>query len=53
MFAVGTLTVLGAIVAVGRLRDDWADAGAIVVVLLLLALLGFAIARQLGDDEDP
>ena len=52
MFAVGTLTVLGAVVAVGRLRDDWADAGAIVVVLVLVVLLGLAIARQLGDDDD-
>jgi hypothetical protein len=52
MFAVGTLTVLGAVVAVGRLRDDWADAGAIIVVLVLVCLLGLAIVRQLGDDDD-
>jgi hypothetical protein len=53
MFAVGTLTVLGAVVAVGRVRDDWADAGAIVVVLVLVAVLGLAIARQLRDEDDP
>ncbi|HEX5620312.1 MAG TPA: hypothetical protein VFX51_17965 [Solirubrobacteraceae bacterium] len=53
MFVLGTLTVLGAVVAVGRLRDDWADAGAIVLVLVLVALLGLAIARQLSDDDDP
>jgi hypothetical protein len=53
MFVVGTLTVLGAIVGVGRIHDDWGDVGAIVVVLVLVSLLGVAIARQLGDDDDP
>ena len=52
MFAVGTITVVGAVVGVGRVHDDWADVGAILLVLVILALLGLAIARQLQDDSD-
>jgi hypothetical protein len=52
MFVLGTLTVLGAVVAVGRIRDGWADAGAIVIVLVLTVALGLAIARQLDDEDD-
>jgi hypothetical protein len=53
MFVVGTLTVLGAVVALGHSHDDWADAGAIALVVAIVALLAVAIARQLGDDDDP
>jgi len=53
MFVIGTLTVLGAVVAIGRIGDDWGDVGAIVVVLVLVSLLGLAIARQLNDEDDP
>jgi phosphate/sulfate permease len=53
MFAIGTLTGLGAVVAIGRIGDDWGDVGAIVLVLVLIALLGLAIARQLRDEDDP
>ena len=53
MFVAGTLVVLGAVVALGHSRDDWADVGAAVLVVAVLALLMFAIFRQLRDDEDP
>jgi hypothetical protein len=52
LFVIGTLTVLGVVVALGRAHDDWADAGAIVLVLAIVCLLGLAIARQLRDDDD-
>jgi hypothetical protein len=53
MFVIGTLTVVGGVVAMGRIGDDWGDAGAIVLVLAVVALLGLAIARLLGDEDDP
>jgi hypothetical protein len=53
MFFIGTLTVLGAVVAIGRIGDGWGDVGAIAVVLALVLLLGVAIARQLSDEDDP
>jgi hypothetical protein len=52
MFAIGTLTVVGAVVAVATSHDDWADAGAIALVLAIVAVLGFAIARLLRDEDD-
>jgi hypothetical protein len=51
MFVLGTLAVVGAVVGVARLRDDWADAGAIALLVAITALLGVAIARQLRGDE--
>jgi phosphate/sulfate permease len=53
MFVIGTLTVVGAVVAMARIGDDWGDAGAIVVVLVIVSLLGLVIARQLRDGDDP
>lgn len=53
MFVVGSLTVVGAVVAVGRIDDAWVDVGAIALVIGILALLMIAIARQLGDEDDP
>jgi hypothetical protein len=53
MFVAGTLTVVGAVVALGRIDDDWADVGAVALVVAVLALLMVAIARELGDDDDP
>ena len=53
MFVAGTLTVLGAIVALAHFHDDWADAGALVLMLVVLCLLMVAIFRELRDDEDP
>ena len=53
MFVIGTLTVVGAVVAIGRIGDDWGDAGAIVLELSIVALLWRAIARQLNDEDDP
>jgi uncharacterized membrane protein YfcA len=52
MFVLGTLAGVGAVVALARLRDDWADAGAIVLVVAIGALLGIAILRQLDGDDD-
>ena len=52
MFVLGTLAVVGAVVGLARLRDDWADAGAIALVLMIAALLGVAILRQIGGDDD-
>jgi hypothetical protein len=53
MFVAGSLTVVGAVVAIGRIDDAWADVGAITLVIGILALLMIAIARQLGDEDDP
>ena len=53
LFVLGTVTVIGAVVAIGRIGDDWGDVGAIVLVLVIVSLLGVAIARQLRDDGDP
>ena len=53
MFVLGTLTVIGAVLAIGRIGDDWGDAGAIVLVIAIATLLGLAIARLLRDDGDP
>ena len=52
MFAAGTLTVIGAVVAIARIDSDWADAGAIALVLAVLAMLMAAIAAELHDDAD-
>jgi hypothetical protein len=52
MFVVGTLTVIGAVVAIGRIDGDWADVGAVALILAILALLMVTIARQLGDRLD-
>jgi hypothetical protein len=52
MFAFGTVAVVGVVVAVARSHTDLADAGAIVLVIAVAALIGVAILRQLGDDED-
>jgi hypothetical protein len=51
MFVLGTLAVVGVVVALARLQDDWADAGAILLVVAIAALLGIAILRQLDDDD--
>jgi hypothetical protein len=53
MFVAGSLTVVGAVVAIDRVNDAWVDAGAIALVIGILALLMIAIARQLGDEDDP
>jgi hypothetical protein len=53
MFVAGSLTVVGAVVAIGRINDDWVDVGAIALVIGILALLMLAIARLLGDEDDP
>jgi hypothetical protein len=53
MFVAGALTVLGAVIALGHFHDDWADAGALVLMLAVLGLLMLAIFRALRDDEDP
>ena len=52
MFVLGTLAVIGAVVGLARLHDDWADAGAILLVLAIALLLGVAILRQIGGDDD-
>ena len=52
MFVAGTLTVIGAVVAIGRIDSDWADVGAIALVLAVLAMLIAVIAAALGDDDD-
>jgi hypothetical protein len=53
IFVVGSLTVVGAVVALGRLASDWADAGAVAILIGVLGLLIVAIMRQLGDEDDP
>jgi hypothetical protein len=40
------------VVAIGRIGDAWGDAGAFVLVLAVVALLGTVIARQLRDEDD-
>jgi hypothetical protein len=50
-FCAGTLTMVGAVVAIGRTDSDWADVGAAALLLGMLALLMAAIWRQLRDDE--
>jgi hypothetical protein len=52
MFVAGTLTVIGAVVAIGRIDSDWADLGAVALVLAVLAVLMITIAGQLGDDDN-
>jgi hypothetical protein len=51
MFAFGSLAVVGAVVAVAAIDSDWADAGAIALVIAISALLGTALARALRDDN--
>ena len=53
MFVAGSLTVVGAVVAIDRINDAWVDVGAIALVIGILVLLMIAIARQLGDEDDP
>jgi hypothetical protein len=53
MFVLGTLAVIGAVVMIGRIGDDWGDVGAIVLVLAIVTVLGLVIARQLRDEDDP
>jgi hypothetical protein len=50
-FLAATLTMVGAVVVIGRTDSDWADAGAVVLMLVIVALLMAAIRRQLRDDE--
>ena len=52
MFVLGTLSIVGAVVAIGSIGDAWGDAGAFVLVLAVVALLGTVIARQLRDEDD-
>ena len=50
-FCAGTVTMVGAVVAIGRTGTDWADVGAAALMLGMLGLLTAAIWRQLRDDE--
>jgi hypothetical protein len=52
MFFAATLAMLCAIVAIGRTDSDWVEAGAIVLLLALLALLTQSL-RRLSSDGDP
>jgi hypothetical protein len=52
MFVAGTLTVVAGVVAIGHFHDDWADAGTVVLMLVVLALLMLAILRALRDEDD-
>ena len=49
LFLVATFAVIGAVVLIGQTKSDWADAGTVVLVLALVALMGAVLARQLRD----
>jgi hypothetical protein len=48
-FFLATVTMIGAVVAIGRTDSDWADAAAIALLLGLVALMGAMIRRVLRD----
>jgi uncharacterized membrane protein YfcA len=49
LFFVATFAVIGAVVLISQTRSDWADAGTVALVLVLVALIGAVLARQLRD----
>jgi hypothetical protein len=46
-FIAAVLAMVGAVVVIGRTGSDWADVGAIALLLVLTGLLGAMIARRL------
>jgi hypothetical protein len=50
-FFAATVTMVAAIVAIGRIDSDWADLVAIALVLVAVGLLMAAIQRLLRDHE--
>jgi uncharacterized membrane protein len=52
-FFAATVAMVGAIVVMAGVDSDWADAGAIVLLLGVGALLVAEIAHELRDDDEP
>jgi hypothetical protein len=51
VFIGSILVMVLAIVVIGRTGSEWADIGAVVLLLGITAALGAVIARALRDDE--
>ena len=52
-FFIATVEMVGAILLAIRPRSDWADAGAVVLLVATAAALLGGIVRSLRDDGDP
>jgi hypothetical protein len=50
-FFVATLAMVGAVVGIAAIDSDWADLGAIVILIAVLAFLLSELMRRLDDDE--
>ena len=48
-FVGATAAMIVAVVVIARTGSDWADAGALVLLIVCLALIGAIIWRQLRD----
>jgi ribose/xylose/arabinose/galactoside ABC-type transport system permease subunit len=52
-FFAATIGMVGAILLAVRAGSDWADAGAVVLLVAIAAALLGGIVRSLRDDGDP
>ena len=52
LFFAGTVVMVLAVVAMAHLDNDWADAGAVLVLVAIAGLLLLAIGRQMTDEND-
>jgi hypothetical protein len=50
-FFAATVSMVCAVVVIGRTHSDWADIGAVALLVGLVAVMGAMIARQLRDGD--
>ena len=50
-FFAATVAMVCAVVVIGRTHSDWADIGAVALLVGLVAVMGAMIARQLRDGD--
>jgi hypothetical protein len=51
-FLAGTLVMVGAVIAIGAIDSDWADFGALALLLVILGVLLSEILRRIRRDDE-